>query len=162
MGLFDIFHREASPLQKLVKGLQTNDLDLCTEALKDGADPNVTLDQRGFTPLHFASGKGYATIAQALIDHGADVNYQNPVIRGQSHLLLSLIYSHIDVAEILLQAGADPNRGWGLTQPETPPCFVKNRAKTRASQAAFRVLDDRMITLLEAHGGKERPFLPSC
>jgi ankyrin repeat protein len=104
------------------------------------------------TPLHFASGKGYATIAQSLIDHGADVDYQNPVINHQSNLMLAVIYGHVDVVEVLLRAGANPDLG---TTDGPPLLLLRKRVTIPSRGPADRALDQRMITLLEAYVGGE-------
>lgn len=83
--------------------------------LGQGADVNHT-DHRGLTALHYACERKFATAetvettVRILIAHGADVNIEGhlpPIVP-----LLIAIYGHfINVARVLLEAGANPN--WG-------------------------------------------------
>ena len=73
------------------------------------AVPPVT----GFTPLVFAARGGHVDAAAALLDAGADVN--DTVSDGQSVLLVAVANANWDVADYLLDRGADPNlagAGW--------------------------------------------------
>ena len=73
------------------------------------AVPPVT----GFTPLVFAARGGHIDAVAALLDAGADVN--DTVSDGQSVLLVAVANANWDVADYLLDRGADPNlagAGW--------------------------------------------------
>ena len=73
------------------------------------AIPPVT----GFTPLIFAARGGHVDAVGALLDAGADVN--DSVSDGQSVLLVAVANANWDVADYLLDRGADPNlagAGW--------------------------------------------------
>ena len=73
------------------------------------AVPPVT----GFTPLIFAARGGHVDAVGALLDAGADVN--DTVSDGQSVLLVAVANANWDVADYLLDRGADPNlagAGW--------------------------------------------------
>ena len=73
------------------------------------AIPPVT----GFTPLIFAARGGHVDAVGALLDAGADVN--DTVSDGQSVLLVAVANANWDVADYLLDRGADPNlagAGW--------------------------------------------------
>ena len=67
------------------------------------------VNARGFdkngTPLHVASRRGHADIAQLLLDHGADGKARDD--NECTPLLLSSSYGHVEVARILLEHGAD-------------------------------------------------------
>ena len=73
------------------------------------AVPPVT----GFSPLIFAARAGHVDAVAALLDAGADVN--DTVSDGQSVLLVAVANANWDVADYLLDRGADPNlagAGW--------------------------------------------------
>ena len=73
------------------------------------AVPPVT----GFTPLIFAARGGHFDAVAALLDAGADVN--ETLSDGQSVLLVTVANANWDVADYLLDRGADPNlagAGW--------------------------------------------------
>ena len=73
------------------------------------AVPPVT----GFTPLIFAARGGHVDAVGALLGAGADVN--DTVSDGQSVLLVAVANANWDVADYLLDRGADPNldgAGW--------------------------------------------------
>ena len=73
------------------------------------AVPPVT----GFTPLIFAARGGHVDAVGTLLDAGADVN--DTVSDGQSVLLVAVANANWDVADYLLDRGADPNlagAGW--------------------------------------------------
>lgn len=125
----------------LILAIENGHFDLAVQLLEAGADPN---DQRsGFAPLHTLSwvrkpdlgdnasgdpipiGKGRRTsmdFAQALVDHGVDVNLAlesgNPR-RGGAHLpnlgntpfLLACHTGDVEMAKFLLANEADPMKG---------------------------------------------------
>ena len=73
------------------------------------AVPPVT----GFTPLVFAARGGHVDAAAALLEAGADVNHT--LSDGQSVLVVAVANANWDVADYLLDRGADPDlagAGW--------------------------------------------------
>jgi ankyrin repeat protein len=58
-----------------------------------------------WTALMYAARENAAESAQALIDHGADINVQDP--EGVTPLLEAIVNLHYDLAAMLLQKGAD-------------------------------------------------------
>jgi uncharacterized protein len=80
---------------------------------RPGLDRNYLLNelvsaQGGMTPLHFASRQGYIGVVTALLDAGVSVNQ----LKGGDHtspLLIATINGHFDLANVLLERGADPN-----------------------------------------------------
>src|SRR5664280_1004627 len=156
MGLFDMFKkREPSPNDNLLVGVQKDDPALCRAALQAGAEPNIQLNipgAPGVIPIYWASGKGHARAVKALIDGGGMVNYRNPNIPNhQSNLMFAILYDQIDVVEVLLNAGANPDIGW---DGETPLTFLKRRSTIISRSPIQRAGDEKMIRLLEAKGAK--------
>lgn len=68
---------------------------------------SVMMPQRGFTPLLFAARHGRVENARLLLDAGADVNEAAPT--GESALVIASFSDQGEVAEFLLERGADPN-----------------------------------------------------
>src|SRR5262249_4553336 len=71
------------------------------------------LPPTGFTPLLFAVRAGNIEAAQALLESGANVN--DTLSDGESALVVAAANAHWQLADSLLDHGADPNRdgaGW--------------------------------------------------
>jgi ankyrin repeat protein len=64
--------------------------------------------QGGMTPLLYAARQGYAEIATALLDAGVSVDQQKGGDNA-SALLVATVNGHFDLANELLERGADPN-----------------------------------------------------
>ena len=81
--------------------------------LAAGADPNAR-SARGFTPLLFAAREGHVGILGPLVRAGADVDDTLPA-NGMSALVLAVYNAQYDLANALLELGADPDaagNGW--------------------------------------------------
>lgn len=72
--------------------------------LKSGADPNLSIDDPGGLPAIFYCNK--PDTVQLLLEHGADINARET--SGRSMLHMSIIDDDIDMAEYLLEHGANP------------------------------------------------------
>jgi len=88
--------------------------------------PNSPLPRGGWTPLMFAARQGGIDAARALVEAGADLNAAalpqtdvplkpedlkaNEQGVGTTALVFAIINSHFDLAAMLLEKGADPNR----------------------------------------------------
>lgn len=81
--------------------------------IADGADVDANDGQFG-TPLHYAASDGYGAVVRRLIAAGANVNLRGHQYRS-TPLQLAFARQHIEVAELLLAGGADPNTRdeWG-------------------------------------------------
>jgi ankyrin repeat protein len=62
-------------------------------------------DGRGDRPIHHAARNGDTEVVRLLLEHGADVNAQNP--RGHTVLYCAGGHGHLDTLRLLLNAGAD-------------------------------------------------------
>jgi ankyrin repeat protein len=67
----------------------------------------MALDGRGDQPIHHAARNGDTEIVRLLIEHGADVNAQNP--RGHTVLYCAGGHGHLETLQLLLDNGADPD-----------------------------------------------------
>ena len=88
-----------------------------------GGYPALVGAQGGLSALLFAARDGYADTVQALLAHHVDVNQIDPG-DATSPLLIAIINGRFDVAEQLLQAGANPNLA--ATNGVTPLYTVVN------------------------------------
>ena len=80
--------------------------DIVRKLLEAKADPNIVA-ANGMTPLMVASFHGRASIATALLEHGANVNATRT---GWTTLMWACDEGHVDVVRVLLDARADVNR----------------------------------------------------
>jgi ankyrin repeat protein len=71
------------------------------------ADANAA-DSRNWAPLHFASWHGRPTVARVLLEHGASVNFKTRYNETPLRLL-SERDGNMEVAQLLLERGADPH-----------------------------------------------------
>jgi ankyrin repeat protein len=67
----------------------------------------TVLQRGGWTALMYAARQGAVAASRALAEVGANLDAVDPV--GASALNLAIINGHWDVAEVLVNAGADPN-----------------------------------------------------
>ena len=72
--------------------------------LAAGANPNIGL-QAGESVLMRCVHTGEPSAVRALLEHGADVNYQEPS-KGQTALMWTATYAHPDVTRVLLEFDA--------------------------------------------------------
>lgn len=80
--------------------------------LLDYIDAGVAVDlanHEGNTFLMLAAYSGHAELCQGLLARGANVNALNE--RGQSILAGAIFKNEMDVVEVLVHAGADPDAG---------------------------------------------------
>jgi ankyrin repeat protein len=98
--------------EQLHLAVQDNDLGRVRELVEAGADPNL-FDDLGKTPLHYACKNQNFTIAEYLIEHGAEVNAHHEASIGNTPLGDVAGACSFKMAEFLLKHGADPSiRGW--------------------------------------------------
>lgn len=86
---------------------ENGNTDLLKEHILNGADINVVINYRGWTPLHVACRYGRVKCVQILIQVGANVNVVNYSNRPPLHFACE--YGHVGCAELLIQAGANVN-----------------------------------------------------
>ena len=97
-------------------------LDVVTALLATGADPNrqahinILEDRKhadhptgGFTALMFAVRNGHGAVAKALAKSGANLNLTNG--DGATATMIAITNDRLDLANTLLEVGADPKDG---------------------------------------------------
>ena len=105
----DVNARDSEGSTLLMLAAYAGDLAMVRALLDAGADVNAS-DERGWTALskstyNFEQKHGYADIAQALINAGA--NIEAAIGYGVRPLMLAAGYGETAVVEVLLDAGAD-------------------------------------------------------
>jgi hypothetical protein len=123
----------------LLKAHRYNNPEMVEKALADGADANA-LGSDGVSLLIEAADSGQVEIVRMHLKHGANVNVRNtadPNKLGDTPILVALYRGRWDVAQLLLESGADiqaKNRwGWGAmhmaAQSDCIPCLEGLLAK---------------------------------
>jgi truncated hemoglobin YjbI len=75
--------------------------------LTAGASVDVTSGPTRGTPLHQAARRGFAPVAAALLDHGANIEARDG--KGQTPLRRAVNCRQLPVVQLLIQRGADPH-----------------------------------------------------
>jgi len=88
----------------LFEAVRSSHLSEVKELLEKGANPNAR-DEEGFTPLHYASFNGCASVAKLLLDSGADPNVGSK--EGWTPLHLAASNGFTDIVKLLIECGAD-------------------------------------------------------
>ncbi|KAJ5710930.1 hypothetical protein N7488_005086 [Penicillium malachiteum] len=85
------------------------------DLLRQGADPNFP-DEKGFTPLYYATREGYETVARLLVENGADIDTVF-LLYQQAWLIRAICDGEIEEVDFLLRQGADPDirDRWNVT-----------------------------------------------
>nr|MDO8115224.1 ankyrin repeat domain-containing protein [Candidatus Sigynarchaeota archaeon] len=91
---------------RLVVAANDGNVEGCADAIEAKANPDA-VDDRGMTPLLWASVRGHDGVVQLLLDHDADVNKTND--SGWTPLMEACVDGHSDVVKTLLNRGADVN-----------------------------------------------------
>ncbi|XP_077106092.1 ankyrin repeat and protein kinase domain-containing protein 1 isoform X1 [Ranitomeya variabilis] len=131
--------RTVSGSTPLILAVQRKLPDICSCLIENGADVNIT-DEDRWSPLHFAAQGGDDRIARLLLDHGAGVdalerdnwtplhlasqnglenvarvlftrqsNPNSQEIDGKTPLHVASCYGHYNIVKLLIGQGADPD-----------------------------------------------------
>lgn len=141
---------QLSPEDKLMDGARGDDIELVREALAEGADPNLTLeDETKWSVLMLSiyraqigrwvgpAGAQYrstgAEIARVLLEAGADVNYRRPIPGGGTALAYAAEWGRPEAVKVLIEMGAEVDgRSHGKkVEEEKKTKGRKNRKKNK-------------------------------
>jgi hypothetical protein len=94
-----------APKVDLFTAVVNGDLETVQQHIKAGSDLNIKEPTRASTPLITAALLGKTDVALALIEAGADVNYQNN--DGSTALITAAFFCRTEIVKALLDKGAD-------------------------------------------------------
>jgi ankyrin repeat protein len=97
----------------LLHASRTGDAAMVDVLLRGGASP-TRAHPEGETPLLAAARAGSVPIVRLLLTRGVDVNHAES-FQKTTALMWAAAEGHVDVAGVLLEAGADPNRQAHIT-----------------------------------------------
>ncbi|XP_046850344.1 fibronectin type 3 and ankyrin repeat domains 1 protein-like [Xenia sp. Carnegie-2017] len=80
------------------------DVDKVTMIVKNNESMVDVPDRMGCSPLMVASQKGYTSVIDALLSHGADVSFSNS--SGKDSMMMACFTGHVNVATTLKSHGA--------------------------------------------------------
>jgi ankyrin repeat protein len=114
---------------------QHGDLSRIENLIAAGYDVNAFDEGMRYTPLHYAVKGEFFAVTRYLISCGADVNAHDEARIGETPLGAASPACSFEMAELLIEAGADPSMpGWmGIT--------AIHRAKDRNDEDGQRVFD---------------------
>lgn len=95
----DLHNTAPSELQRAV---WEGEAEVVKTALENGADPN-SLGEAGDPLLVVASRQGHLAVVKALLKQGANIGLGT---QNGSALHQAILYNHLDIADVLLEAGA--------------------------------------------------------
>ena len=120
---------------------QKPDMDDISWLIGQGASMKVT-DKNGYTPLMHMLGWGNTSYIEAMIKHGADVNYRHPA-NGRSILQLAALRSSAAIVGIMLEAGGE--------------VFQADKDGDTALALARKRGDAEVLQLVEARAPAQQP-----
>lgn len=94
-------------MQNLHDDASKGDREAVLQAITRG-QPLSRFDELGKTPLHYAAEGGHLEIVKALLAAGAKVNANDPRVISDTPLASIAGNCSLEMAELLVQAGADP------------------------------------------------------
>jgi hemoglobin len=100
--------------------------DLALLRSMPGATVDVTSGPTRGTPLHQASRRGYVSVAQALLDHGATIDARDA--KGQTPLRRAVNCRQVQIVRLLVRHGADPR---AADRREVTPLDVARTAEMK-------------------------------
>lgn len=111
----DINYQGKDGVTALFLAVRSNKRDIVRLLLSSGANPNLAIEAKQTTPLHFASQKGYTDIVNMLLEYRAEPDVE--LEGGQTPLYLATNKGNFNIVKLLLNAGADPHFSCGGTSP---------------------------------------------
>jgi ankyrin len=131
--------------------------------IEHGADLQART-KRGFSALHFAARDGDLDATQLLLDAGVDVNirsqpdpsekgggptYDATISGGSTPLLVATVRGHLELAEFLLDRGANPNL---LDAGYTPLHWAAATWESEIANPSFGIDGDSMSGIHDREG----------
>lgn len=138
--------QDDSPLM-LKYAAECNRVDVLELLLARGFDVDGPEDDE--SPLTAAAGDGALDAARCLLDHGADVNKQPTDNFGSTPLHEAITNGHLQMVELLLNRGADPD-------------VLEGNPRRNALAAARFWQQDQIAELLESRGVREIVIEPEA
>ena len=151
-GGADVDDTQASGASALVVAAHSGHTPLAGYLLEQDADPNAA--KAGYTALHAAVLRGRIELVKALLDHGADPDWQvehgtpgrrfsadysiRAQLIGANALWLATKYGELEILRILVERGADPDLvpGSGVSTLQAAMGVPSNRQETRRNRVA--------------------------
>ncbi len=103
----DINSRDSLGTPMLNIAVRTDNEEIVSWMVDNGAEINVMSEDRGYSPLMDAVWRGNKEITKFLIEHNADVN--TICKEGQSNLVIAVGAGKTEIVKLLAHAGADPD-----------------------------------------------------
>jgi len=92
--------------EELEQAVASYDAEQVRELMRAGADPLVEIEGKRWTAMEHAMREGVSLVVVAMVEEGADVNYQDG--NGMTPLILAASEpADIDMVRLFLQKGAD-------------------------------------------------------
>jgi ankyrin repeat protein len=105
---YDVNQRNEVGYTPLITAVEYEKLDVVKSLLSRGANPNLQT-KNGVTALHIAAGAGALDIVYALIASSiCEIEIRDPNKKGNTPLLWATQKNHVEVVQVLLEAGANP------------------------------------------------------
>lgn len=150
-------------LNALLRAADTGDVEAVEAALDAGVDIDAA-DGKGWTALLTAARAAQGAVVLALLKRSADVRPTRPGGFGPLHLLIQeardngLKPNHLELAALLLDAGADPNQATD-GEKQTP---VRNAAALGFSPLLKLFLGTARVDLNLRDKGKGTALMRAC
>lgn len=93
-------------LPTILQAVQSGDISTVVTLLDAGYDPDIPVGDDGDLLLCWAAAYGQLPIVELLLEHGADIDAVPSHAMGGPALTEALFEGHIEVAEVLADAGA--------------------------------------------------------
>ena len=98
------WHRADDPVDLWLAAARNGDVAEVKRRLKEGIDPNTTIDD-SLTALSYASAGGHLEVIQLLLKHGSDVRLRSGYW-GHSAVDQAALFGHTKAVEMLVDNGA--------------------------------------------------------
>jgi ankyrin repeat protein len=138
----DCFERE-----RLHQAAEAGDLPVVENLVSHGCEINA-FDELGKTPLHYAVLREHFAVIEYLLRHGADVNAHDERVIGNTPLGEAAGTCSVQLAQLLLNFGADPSlRGWmQLNALDRAKVRKRKEGTGSAGQAIYQLLEEAART----------------